>query len=277
MNKISRLIYVGHNMLSYKYKYILISGICQMNYLKIYDQLIERAKCRKLTGYKETHHIIPKSMGGTDKKENLVELTAREHLIAHILLWKIYRNSSMSAALWFMSNSRGIRINSRIYENLRTNFANNVSIQMTGKKVSEETREKMSRSFKGRVFSDEHKENIGKSSKGRPNKMKGQKLILTDEERKKRGDTNRGKNLGKNNVMSREDVREKHRLAISSADYKENRKRKMSGHRPFNFRKVLIEGVSYESIIDASRKLGISYNVIRRRLNSEKFPEYMYV
>jgi len=38
-------------------------------------------------GY-EIHHIIPKSLGGSDNKENLVLLTAREHYIAHWLLYK---------------------------------------------------------------------------------------------------------------------------------------------------------------------------------------------
>jgi len=31
-----------------------------MNYNKIYNQIVERAKSRKLNGYMETHHIIPK-------------------------------------------------------------------------------------------------------------------------------------------------------------------------------------------------------------------------
>jgi len=56
-----------------------------MNYQKIYDQIIERAKNRKLEGYKEKHHIIPKCLGGPDNKENLVELTAREHFLCHLL------------------------------------------------------------------------------------------------------------------------------------------------------------------------------------------------
>ena len=37
-------------------------------------------------GYKERHHIIPKCMGGTNDKENLIDLYAREHFIAHRLL-----------------------------------------------------------------------------------------------------------------------------------------------------------------------------------------------
>jgi len=50
-----------------------------MDYQNIYSQIIERAKNHQLEGYKEKHHIIPKCMGGTDEKENIAELTAKEH------------------------------------------------------------------------------------------------------------------------------------------------------------------------------------------------------
>ena len=36
--------------------------------------------------YKEKHHIIPKCLGGTNSKDNLVDLYAKEHYIAHKLL-----------------------------------------------------------------------------------------------------------------------------------------------------------------------------------------------
>lgn len=61
-----------------------------MNYQNIYDSLIQRAKNRSLVGYSETHHIIPRCMGGKDDKYNLVELTPEEHYLAHQLLVKIY-------------------------------------------------------------------------------------------------------------------------------------------------------------------------------------------
>ena len=53
--------------------------------------IIDRAKSRTLLAneYYEKHHIIPKSLGGTNEKENLVSLTAREHFICHLLLLKI--------------------------------------------------------------------------------------------------------------------------------------------------------------------------------------------
>jgi len=61
-----------------------------MNYERIYDSLVTRAKNRKFEGYTEKHHIIPKCMGGIDDVVNLVDLTPEEHYVAHQLLVKMY-------------------------------------------------------------------------------------------------------------------------------------------------------------------------------------------
>ena len=42
-----------------------------MDYQKIYNSLIERSKNRLLEGYSEKHHIVPRCLGGTNKKENI--------------------------------------------------------------------------------------------------------------------------------------------------------------------------------------------------------------
>lgn len=61
-----------------------------MNYKKIYNQIIAKRKLFPFEGYTETHHIIPRCLGGTDDKDNLVKLSAREHFICHLLLVKIH-------------------------------------------------------------------------------------------------------------------------------------------------------------------------------------------
>lgn len=64
-------------------------------YKKYYDNIIFKAKLENRKKYKtnnvkysyyELHHILPKSMGGSNDKENLVLLTSREHYICHLLL-----------------------------------------------------------------------------------------------------------------------------------------------------------------------------------------------
>jgi hypothetical protein len=102
-----------------------------MNYKKIYDQIIEnsikenRVK-NKLTLY-EKHHIIPKSIGGTNNKNNLVLLTPKEHYICHKLLVEIYKltiyESKMYFAMWCMVNGVGNQkrhaTTSKIYQRLK--------------------------------------------------------------------------------------------------------------------------------------------------------------
>lgn len=62
-----------------------------MNYERIYNNLIERAKSRNITNtYYERHHIIPRCLGGTNEACNLVNLTPEEHYLAHQLLVKMH-------------------------------------------------------------------------------------------------------------------------------------------------------------------------------------------
>lgn len=63
-----------------------------MNYKLHYDKLIHRAQNRSIlkSEYKEIHHIIPKCMDGSDGKENLIALFPEEHVLAHLLLIKIF-------------------------------------------------------------------------------------------------------------------------------------------------------------------------------------------
>lgn len=113
-----------------------------MNYKKIYDSIIEYRKVQPpLKEYCETHHIIPKSIGGSNIKDNLVILTAREHFICHLLLVKIYENSQnyykMVKAFFMMqseSTNQQRYISSRKYSKLKEYFAKMQSNSVTGNK-----------------------------------------------------------------------------------------------------------------------------------------------
>lgn len=99
-------------------------------YTKAYYKIIRKAKNRFTDeeGYYETHHIKPKSLGGTDDAENLVDLTAREHFVVHRLLVKMTEGeakSKMVWALWRLANHK-IEVSSRHYEAARKVFAENI-------------------------------------------------------------------------------------------------------------------------------------------------------
>jgi len=86
-----------------------------MNYLTVYNSIIEKSKCRVNDMYVEKHHIIPKCIGGNNNSDNLVSLTYREHFICHWLLCKIYPdNYKLKAAFAKMleSNKNNKRITS---------------------------------------------------------------------------------------------------------------------------------------------------------------------
>jgi len=75
-----------------------------MNYQAHYDRLISRAQSRKLEGYSERHHVIPRCLNGSNEADNLVELTAEEHLVAHEILVKLHPdNRKIIYAAFMMS------------------------------------------------------------------------------------------------------------------------------------------------------------------------------
>ena len=119
-----------------------------MDYKKIYNQIINKAKSEKRTKtsdyYYEAHHIIPKCLGGEGKTTqwkthpNIVLLTAKEHFLVHLLLCKIYPDEKkLMFALWGMCNQdrngKRYKINSRQYERIRTDFSNLISETYKGR------------------------------------------------------------------------------------------------------------------------------------------------
>lgn len=100
-------------------------------YARHYNLLIEKAKNRTLPKkiYTERHHIIPRSLGGTDDKDNLVRLTAREHYIAHLLLWKMKLPGEANMKMVHAFNQMcimkptkdhpGYKVSSRLFEKVK--------------------------------------------------------------------------------------------------------------------------------------------------------------
>ena len=165
-----------------------------MDYAKLYESLIETRRSKGIPqGYKEIHHIVPRSFGGSDDPDNLVALTAREHFVAHRLLAKMYPNSGMVHAVYKMACSnltmQRYRVTGRVYEQLRKAHAHRVStdevakmkksLAAKGKKQSAEhikarteSRKQSGKSW----FSDETIVKIGEGNAGKIGPWAGKKL-----------------------------------------------------------------------------------------------------
>lgn len=170
-----------------------------MNYQNIYNLLINKATARSnLNGYKERHHIIPRSLGGNDDTENLVDLTAREHFIAHLLLAKIYGGKMIQAA-YLMSTRSGntnrtyARLKILFIERIKNNKerAKKISIALSNKPKSDAHKQAYKESrlkSGGWACSEERKEELKISMKGSGNHMWGK--THNDDARKRISDAN---------------------------------------------------------------------------------------
>jgi hypothetical protein len=171
-------------------------------YTKLYYKITSNAKQRITDGYTELHHIIPQSMGGSNDKENLVDLTAREHFICHWLLIKMTEGEDRSKMLYALNGMKAenryqqryhTKITARVYEKYRIEHAENHSKRMKGRKAwnkgipqteehkeknrqaalqrapkSEETITKWKESRAGYTHSEETRQKQSLASKGKP-------------------------------------------------------------------------------------------------------------
>lgn len=139
-------------------------------YTSVYYKIVENSKNRKISGYTETHHIIPKSLGGTNKPSNLVKLTAREHYICHVLLTRMTEgtdkakmiHAAFSFIFWVSKKHiRNIKINSRIFHTLKELRQKNLIIEM----AKPENKKKSSDGAKKLWSDDEYKKKASNKRK----------------------------------------------------------------------------------------------------------------
>lgn len=173
-----------------------------MNYKLIYDTIIDKAlksnRKKNTMEYFEVHHILPKCMGGENKKYNLVLLTAKEHYVCHHLLTKIYPQSdaiqiafSGMCYKYCKEDKRFYNVTSIVYQNAKKKHSD----IMRKRIVTPETRLKMSESGKVKNFSDQHRENMSKTQSKRE-KQPAQGLVHTEESLKLMSLKQSGENNG---------------------------------------------------------------------------------
>jgi hypothetical protein len=184
---------------------VVIKKNIDVNLTIIYNKICERGQFRILNDlvYTEKHHIIPKSMGGTNKKDNLTNLTAKEHFICHKILCELYpNNEKLKYAFWAMCNQRKNRdyiVSSRDYE-----YAKNLCLEIWKKpKTIESIRKGVETKKRNKFLRDLKGEKINRKQNGALNHNHNKKWvtnILTNESKMILGDIPKGWKLGRARV-----------------------------------------------------------------------------
>lgn len=119
-------------------------------YSQCYWRIINRVQAsprNKLSGYFENHHVLPKCLGGTNDKDNLVLLTAKEHYLCHYLLCRMVDNPKILFAFGRMQYKSPLHseryVNSRMYAEIKPKIAEAMGDLHRGKVLSAETRRKI--------------------------------------------------------------------------------------------------------------------------------------
>ena len=147
-------------------------------YFKIVQAAAEDNRVKFKNIYYESHHIIPKSLGGTEQ----VLLTAKEHYICHLLLCKMldgpckYKMINALSRMSFSKSNNQERYTSNSYALVRKFLAERNKYLFKGVLKSHNMKLKLSKTRTGMKFSDSHKFNLSQAQKKRTeNGFKGKK------------------------------------------------------------------------------------------------------
>lgn len=157
--------------------------------------------------YHERHHIIPKCLGGGNEEENLIDLFAKEHFIAHKLLAQENPDNNSLVFAWtcmaFPNNNVQERYETTPEEYEEAKKA--ISKAMSGRTVSDETKKKQSNiakerfsvpennPFYGKHHTEETRNIIRQKNKGKSPPNKGKHL--SEETKQKISKAKKGKPL----------------------------------------------------------------------------------
>src|SRR5258706_972857 len=190
-------------------KFEEVEAFIKNKYYRWYYQIVDKARKRGVPGeYHEKHHVIPKCIGGKNDSYNVVNLTFREHYLAHWLLTKFTEGNilrTMNYALGMMVNGKylGGKVPSRCFKKSKeairlarkgTKLSDEIKLKISRYKHTDEEKRKISLALKGRKFTEEHRRKIGLATIGNKSNF-GRKP--SEETRRKRSISMIGKNLGK--------------------------------------------------------------------------------
>ena len=206
-------------------------------YTRWYFSIISNRKTRILSEniYTEIHHIVPKSMGGTNYYSNLIELTAKEHFLVHWLLTKMCIKSSDTRKMQYAMRSMSWdKTGKRIIFGWQFELSRKkVSESSRDRKVSESTKEKISKAGKSRFALQENRIAM------RLSKLNSVYSKHTDETKKKISESAKERYKSEENRIKTSEATKK---AQSSDEFR--RKRSITAKQRYQERPELRELVS---------------------------------
>lgn len=268
-----------------------------MNYQKIYNDLV--AKCvtrgldkKVLEGYFEKHHIIPKCLGGTNKNDNYVLFTPREHVIAHRLLWKA--NPDNYSLMW--AYTRTVNSHKSILTSREVELAKIAKAKVMSERViSDETKEKIRQTLTGHKRTEESIEKgrlkqVGqtRTDETKANLKAARKRILdagwthSEESRKKIGDSFRGKNISEEHKRKISEFRKgkpmlPHVLEATSAYQKSLRPwQKSSKSRPARARVWAMAANYYNIWFEYNKPKSYAFSTIVSKVEQVEYKTYHF-
>lgn len=213
------------------------------HYYNRYVKFIESCRVQDSNvTYRESHHILPESLGGSNDESNLINLTARQHYIAHWMLWKAYRGK-MTYAFNMMCNRFKHRVTSRVYASIKEDFAKTTSKDQIGR-VSEKKGKTLEELY-GVERANEIKANARKTHVGMTNKKHSEETLKKMSEAAK----NRKKR-------------------VFSQEAKDNFSALRSGSKNPRAISVTINGVTYSCKKEALKATGLKYHQLQAMLNA---------
>lgn len=78
-----------------------------MDYARIYRDFIVDRRARDPGAVTERHHILPRSVGGSDDPSNLIDLAPADHFFAHLLLARIHGGRLWVPVVLWCGGSKG--------------------------------------------------------------------------------------------------------------------------------------------------------------------------
>jgi hypothetical protein len=267
--------------------------------------LVTRGRFIDTDEYHERHHIVPKCIGGTNDEENLIDLFAREHFIAHKLLAKENPDNDGLVYGWmcmaFMKNNYQERyeITAEEYEALKKmkselmkgnknnpfteEIRNKMSIAQKNRFANPEERKKYSEMFSGengnfygKRHSEETKKKQSESKKGMRNPNYGKHY--SEEEKRRLSELMSGENNPNYGKHLPDEIRKKIGLANTNPSKETRQKMRdaklgiyVGGKNPGAKAVICLETKNiYEASSIASKKTGINATNIRQCCRGDK-------